>query len=332
MNNKYFIFTLVLLAFSLLTYAQDSFIAKSGDGIYSKLRAHNIPFSRYNEFIEINKKALIKGDQLVIGRKYYLPTTSPKPKVQTQSKSSEVKVFPIFGKEHESVEIKSNKLKGAVYYLVSGHGGPDPGAVGKYNGRTVTEDEYAYDVTLRLARELLSHGAFVYMITRDTDGIRNGQYLPLDEDERCYKNQKIPLNQKSRLQQRKDAVNKLYIKNKGKYQRLLVIHIDARSKGQNIDVFFYHDERSKYGKKLCLNLQDTFEDKYKQHQPGRGYKGTVSARSLYMLKNTYPVTSYIELGNINHHRDQQRFVKNTNRQALANWLCDGLMIDYNQNK
>jgi len=79
-------------------------------------------------------------------------------------------------------------------------------------------------------------------------------------------------------------------------------------------------------------LQKTFEDKYKANQPGRGYKGTVSAQNLYELRNSYPVAVYIELGNINHQRDQQRFIIANNRQALANWLLQGLITDFQTNK
>ena len=37
-------------------------------------------------------------------------------------------VFPIFGKDYENTPIYTEKLKGQVYYLISGHGGPDPGS------------------------------------------------------------------------------------------------------------------------------------------------------------------------------------------------------------
>lgn len=65
----------------------------------------------------------------------------------------------LFGKEYATYQITSNELSGACFYLVSGHGGPDPGAIGIYQGRQLHEDEYAYDIILRLARELLSRGA-----------------------------------------------------------------------------------------------------------------------------------------------------------------------------
>ena len=239
----------------------------------------------------------------------------------------------IFGKKYENVEIHGDELKGAVYYLVAGHGGQDPGAVGKYENHMLCEDEYAYDVTLRLARNLIQHSATVYMITRDpNDGIRDDRILKPDKDEKGYPNLTIPLNQARRLKQRTDAVNSLYGKHKNAFQRMIAVHVDSRSHGENIDVFFYHDKRSNTGEKAARIMQRTFQEKYDMHQPGRGYKGTVSNRSLYVVKNTFPVAIYVELGNINHHRDQQRFVISDNRQALANWMTQALRIDFKTNK
>jgi N-acetylmuramoyl-L-alanine amidase len=44
-----------------------------------------------------------------------------------------------------------------------------------------------------------------------------------------------------------------------------------------------------------------------------------------MLRETHPVAIYAELGNIRNSRDQKRFIIEDNRQAVANWLCEGLM-------
>ena len=63
-------------------------------------------------------------------------------------------------------------------------------------------------------------------------------------------------------------------------------------------------------------------------QPGRGFESSVSARNLYVLKNTTPVGLYVELGNIQNTLDQRRFVIADNRQALANWLMEGIVKDY----
>jgi N-acetylmuramoyl-L-alanine amidase len=72
---------------------------------------------------------------------------------------------------------------------------------------------------------------------------------------------------------------------------------------------------------------NTIRMKYEQHQRGRGYEGTVKARNLHMLRETYPIAVYAELGNIRNTKDQKRFIIEDNRQAVANWLCEGVLKD-----
>jgi len=359
-----FILTLFLLFVSFNANSQEYKIVKAqkGDGIYSLLRRHGLSPKEFNAFVTINKDKLGKKNELVAGRSYKLPVPGAGNKAKTAvpagaadtgkavtapqnhnqnnaaggnpaSKKEDVVVYKILGTKYERVTIIDHQLKGAVYYLQSGHGGPDPGAIGKLKNHILCEDEYAYDVTLRLARELIEHDATVFMITRDpNDGIRDESFLTPDKDEVCYPNLKIPLRQIDRLLQRKDAVNSLYMKYKNSFQRQVVIHVDSRSRRENIDVFFYYDQRSSTGKKLANTLRETFDSKYRQYQPGRGYQGSVSERNLYVIKNSYPPAVFIELGNINHTRDQKRFIIVDNRQAVANWLCEGLIKDFHDNK
>ncbi len=361
------VFLMLFLAIVLvplnLSAQSKEVVAKNGDGIYKLLKRNGLDPAVYtNAFIEMNKTRLGENNTLFIGVKYRLPDVESKQakptvvpennanlistdnkdslKIATQKPSSEtggtsVKTlnYNIFGKKYNNITVKSNELKGAVYYLKSGHGGPDPGAMGKYQGHTVCEDEYAYDVTLRIARNLIERGATVYMIVIDkNDGIRDETFLMSDNDEVCYPNRTIPLNQVKRLQQRVDAVNQLYKKHGSAFQRFISIHVDSRSKGENIDIFFYHDSKSNTGKKAATILQETFREKYREVQPGRGYTGSVSARNLYVLKNSYPTGVFIELANMNHQRDIKRLIIADNRQAVANWLTQGLIKDFKTNR
>ena len=117
----------------------------------------------------------------------------------------------IFGSEYCKVTRKSDKLKGKVYYISGGHGGPDPGAMAEVGGRSICEDEYAYDVSLRLARNLMEQGATVHIIVQDdNDGIRNDDILVCDHDEKTVGKHTMPINQLARLKQRTDAINDLY--------------------------------------------------------------------------------------------------------------------------
>ncbi len=318
--------------FALTLYGQNApaeVAAQQGDGIYSLLKRNGLQPNQFNAFVELNKDRLGRNNSLIAGRKYKLPTSAT-PAAPAAVGNSQV--YRIFGPKYQQVTIRSNQLKGATYYLKSGHGGPDPGATSRYENHLLCEDEYAYDVVLRLGRNLIENGATVHFIVIDpNDGIRDQQFLAPDKDEVCYPKLTIPLNQVQRLKQRTDAINKLYNQNRGGFHRMISVHVDARSKGQNIDVFFYHDERSKTGAKTASILKNTFEAKYRQHQPNRGYRGTVSDRNLYVVRNSIPVSVYIELGNIHHSRDQQRIINPANRQALANWLTDGLIQDFKTN-
>jgi N-acetylmuramoyl-L-alanine amidase len=315
--------------------------AQRGDGIYSLLRANGIPLSYYNDFLKLNKNNIKSNDRLIIGKTYVLPITKrdsvanvtvikPDSISTITDKPKLIKDIPLFGKDYSSVSVENNTLNNTIYYLISGHGGPDPGAITTYNSKLITEDEYAYDVTLRLARKLIANGAKVYIIIQDkNDGIRDERILEVDYDEVCYPNAKIPRSQKLRLRQRTKAVNTLYLKHKGAYQRLIVTHVDSRNVNKNIDVFFYHHKNSKGGKRLAEHILTSFIEKYAEHQPNRTYSGSVSSRSgLYLIKNTLPPMVYIELGNIKNKKDQKRILNYENRDALANWIYNGILKDY----
>jgi len=321
---KSIILLILFLTTPFLLFAQESAKtakAKSGDGIHSLLKRHHLNTPENTaEFIRLNKNKLGKKNYLIEGRSYILPLPNKK-KVQS---------FDIFGEKYRDVEIKDQKLKGAVYYIVAGHGGPDPGAQGKRDGHILSEDEYAYDISIRLVRELISHSATAYLITRDeNDGIRDYKYLPNDKEETIWKNKKIPRGTNKKLRQRARAVNSLHKKNAGKYQRMIVIHIDSRNKSKRVDIYGYYSSKSKKGKAFTNNLIETIEAKYKEVQPNRGFSGVAKSRDkLYMIKYTHPVTSFLELGNIQNPADQIRFIKYENRQIIAEWLAEGCIVDY----
>ena len=142
-----------------------------GEGIWSLLRRSGVKptSSSVAKFKTLNADNLIRNDQLKKGIQYLIPSTS--------------KRYPIFGSAYEDVAIASDQLVGYVYYIVGGHGGPDPGTLGRYKGKEIVEDEIAYDTALRLARELIADGATVHIIVRDPDdGIRDSEHLPADKE------------------------------------------------------------------------------------------------------------------------------------------------------
>lgn len=341
MNFYNYIFYILLVFACVNTNAQNkdslkTIIAGKGDGIYKILRDNNYPAKDYyNVFIDLNKEKIKEDNSLINGETYYLP----KLKTEKQNTSKKQSIILI----NDSTKLKSNllytdtvidnKLKGAIIYLISGHGGPDPGAIAVVDGFTISEDEYAYDICLRMAKIIEEYGGKAYMIINDpNDSIRDEKYLSLDYDEYCYGDLEIPRNQIERLKQRVDVINELYESNKAvKYQRIVEIHLDSRSEGSKVDVFFYHYEKSKAGKKCAEAIQKVFDEKYAKYQPNRGYGGTVSARNLYVIRKAVPVAVFIELGNIQNAQDRKRFLDPNNRQALANWITEGIIEDYKNN-
>ncbi|MDU0372438.1 N-acetylmuramoyl-L-alanine amidase [Hymenobacter endophyticus] len=323
-------------------------VARRGDGVQVLLQRYGLNTRQQQQrFRQLNKGRLTPAGGLVVGRSYVLPAAAPTPKTTapkrkaaanlratnptSRGKSTQPMLTAnLFGPNYSPVPVRDRALRGAVYYLSPGHGGPDPGAIGKYGSFKLAEDEYAYDVTVRLARVLMEHGATVYVMVQDpNDGIRDQNVLPIDYDEVTYPRQTIPLSQLGRLRQRISQVNKLYAHHKGAYQRLLSLHVDSRSEGQNIDVFFYHHANSQAGLRLAKNIHKVFTNRYKRAQPNRPYSGNVSERgSLYEVRTSHAPAVFMELGNIRNAKDQRRFVVPDNRQALANWIYEGLLADY----
>ena len=304
---------------------------RRGEGISAFLERNGRPGKTYyKEFLRLNEKKLKGREELRLGVKYALPPLRKKGDASAKDKGAKTLEEPLFGKKLKKVKVTGSSLKGTCFYIVSGHGGPDPGAIGRLNGHELHEDEYAYDVALRLARNLMEEGAAVRIIIQDKkDGIRDDRYLKNSKRETCM-GDAIPLNQVERLKQRCVKISELYRNDRKKYKycRSVFLHVDSRSKRAQTDVFFYHAPGSKYGERMARGMKDTFQRKYSRHQPNRGFEGTVSARKLYVLVNSTPPALFVELGNIQNSFDQRRLVISDNRQALANWMCEGLVKDY----
>ncbi|HCR48157.1 MAG TPA: hypothetical protein DIW24_00890 [Bacteroidetes bacterium] len=257
-------------------------------------------------------------------REVRIPKTSP----QIQGKTA---TWPIFGSKYATITRQDTKLAGRVYYIDAGHGGPDPGAISKVGGFSMQEDEYAYDIALRLSRNLLRHGAKVYLIVQDpNDGIREGTRLLPDKHEVFWGNIEMVTNFTDRLRQRSGIVNALFDQNpEATAHRLLSIHVDSRSLKDvpnPMDPHFSYYSGSDDGARLSRILFDTMKPFYTTE--GRSYSGSIQTRDqLYMLLYPKPVAILIETANIQHPIDQGRLMKSSYRQAIADRLTTGLLLE-----
>lgn len=248
----------------------------------------------------------------------------------TKLAATKILTADLFGPNYKNVPITANYLKNEIFYIVPGHGGPDPGAMATNvdGNNTLCEDEYAYDVCLRLARNLMIAGATVYLIVQDkNDGIRDELYLDCDYDEVCIGDHEIPLSQKKRLRQGMQKVNKLFDKHNKQpntKQWMISIHVDSRPSNERQDVFFYYQAGSSISQEQAEKMQTTFAKKYESFQ-GREYNGSCTSRPLYVMRASDAEPIYIELANIKNEEDRKRILYPKNRQLVADWITESFL-------
>jgi N-acetylmuramoyl-L-alanine amidase len=129
------------------------------------------------------------------------------------------------------------------------------------------------------------------------------------------------------LYQRSNIINQLYAQNRkaGITQQVAIsIHVDSRARRQQVDLFLYYQRSNDESKKLAQTLHNSIKGKYQVYRKNGQYKGSVTTRDLHMLREVKPTAIFMELGNIRHPLDQQRIVLESNREALAKWLFEGL--------
>ncbi|MEZ4386402.1 MAG: N-acetylmuramoyl-L-alanine amidase [Candidatus Krumholzibacteriia bacterium] len=240
---------------------------------------------------------------------------------------------PAFGRYYAQYEQVSDELRDCVFYLSPGHGGPDPGTSANREGERICEDEYAYDIALRLGRELARHGARVEMVLAD-EGIRDTKFLTCDRDERFSDGTRISADQATRLQQRVDLVNRIDagLDPSMTHRRFLAIHIDFRAdRDRRVDFDLYHHASSEAGRRLAAILQATIERHYDARLGGRNFVGRIVGQTedadFYVIRETRMPAVLLELANINNELDQLKFIVIDSRQRIAEWLCEGLIAD-----
>ncbi len=332
MKLRYIIITIVLSGClsPLFVSAQDMAYPIEGDGILSFLRRWNrIDTSYVREFKELNFDRINAQGGLELGTVYLIPPLHPGDVYPAPEVVNQPTERNIFGEKYKDFAVASDNLKDACFYIMSGHGGPDPGAVTRIGGRELHEDEYNYDFALRLARNLMMHGATVYVVIQDEyDGIRDERYLMNNNGETCM-GEPIPKSQIDRLKQRVDNVNDLFERDKAKFKyiRALEIHIDSRNPKEQIDLFLYYADNPQ-SRLTSYTLRNEILKQYQKHQPNRGFIGNVSHRDLYILRQLDPPAIMVEVGNFQNARDRLRILDPNNRQAIANWMTNAFMEDY----
>ena len=277
-------------------------VAKQGDGIFSMLRKQGLdPVKHYEEFLKLNEGKIKNGSFLQVGVAYQIPEATDSFKktgvnVLAPSGSEE----PIFDKELGKMSLKSEKLKDAVYYLI-------------VETDSLESNDFSKEITQNMASELMVHGAKVYILGDDHTKVltENG------------------VTQTQKMGNYIEEINKRYIQNTGKYQRVLIIRANAVTGKGNMNVAVYHHNKSEEGQRLAANIQNVFK---KNSVSNRSYKDInmifEDKASLYLARNILPAISLLTLENDSPITGKDKISVGPDKKLLANLLTNGIMNDF----
>lgn len=276
-------------------------VAEQGDGIFSLLRKQGLdPAKHYGEFLELNSDKIKKGSALKLGEEYKIPYADDSFKktgvmVEAMADAEE----PIFDKELGQMSLKSDKLKDAVYYLIT-------------ENSTDKDKSFAKDVSQRLAAELMVHGAQVYIMGEDAS--HNVLKDTASDDN--------PMGNYIKV------INKRYLQNTGKYQRVLIIRSKNITESSNMSVAVYHYNKSTQGQRFAQNLQNVFKEKsISSRSSNEASLIFEDLNSLYLARNMLPAISLLTIESGSNTSASKISLK-PNKKEFANLISDGIMNDY----
>ncbi len=293
------------ISMSFMLLAQDNFYtvtAEKGDGIFSMLRKQGLdPAKHYEAFITLNIKDIKDGSMLHVGREYRIPKTMDSFKnTGMKVQISEGTETPIFDAELADMSHESSTLKDAVYYLIA-------------ENQTKEENKFVSDITKSLAADLMVHGATVFIVENKNEKITDSESLTEVERMGWYV----------------ETINKRYLQNTGKYQRLLIIRANGLIKNGNVDVAVYHHNKSKKGQRFAQNIQNVFKE---NSISNRSYKDInmifKDKSSLYLAKNTLPAVSLLTIDGSAKTVGKDAIPVHSDKKSFANLITNGILKDY----
>lgn len=285
--------------------AQDNYYtvtAEKGDGIFSILRKQGLdPVKYYEAFITLNTRDIKDGSMLHVGREYRIPKATDSFKnTGVRVQIAEGTENPIFDTELANMSHKSSTLKDAVYYLIA-------------ENQTKEENKFVSDISKSLAADLMVHGATVFIIENKDDKFANSESLTEVEKMGWYV----------------ETINKRYLQNTGKYQRLLIIRANGLIKNGKMDVAVYHHNKSEKGQRFAQNIQNVFKE---NSISNRSYKDInmifKDKNSLYLAKNTLPAVSLLTIDGGSKTVGKDGISVHSDKKSFANLITNGILKDY----
>ena len=297
--------------------------AQPGDGIFSILRKQGLnPGKYYGDFLELNQDKLTKGSTLTLGEEYKIPIAEDsfkKTVVKVQARDSVDQ--PLFDEELAEINPISNKLSEAVIYLIAGN---------DLEQASDSVKNFSKEVTQRLARELMIHGAQVYVLESNTNTNKDQQTISVIPED---KKNETPMASFAQMEEYVDLINKRYVKHWGKYQRLIITRVEELVEKPSWDVSIFHQENNGESKKIAENLQELFRSASPKSKSISRYTEVFKHHNnLYLAKNSLPAVTLIDIGKRESPSLIDRISVNRDFLKLSSIIAEGVLLDYAQLK
>lgn len=308
MHNKairypFFVFLFVLNSISAQNL-NDTMVAEKGDGIFSILRKSGMdPVKYYEKFLLLNEGNIKNGSELIVGKKYILPSAPDSFKnMGIKISVNDLQETPIFDKTRLMLmKVRDSSLKNTVYYLV--------------NSSNKKGENSFDDMVNHLSMDLLERGARVYVLEKD----------PLEES--IDGDSVDPNDEKTMYGEYSSIVNKKYIKHNGSYQRLLLFEDQLKNK-KDMTVSVHYFNESEQGEKLAKNLQKVIrKNAMKSSEAKDGISSFNDGVRVFFAKNVLPPVIILGFNESADPSEKSLKVK-TDKKSLGNILKDGILQDH----
>lgn len=306
-----------MLVFLSINGQENKVKAQDGDGIFSILRKQGLdPVKYYADFVNLNHENLKNGSELYLGREYIIPDAPDSYKKMALSITDATNEDqPLFLDELGAIAPKSDKLKNAVIYLLpSENGGVKSEEIQLVNQQIVKS----------IAQELMVNGAKVFLI----DKLGKEASLNAITTEKDL-NVENAIATQEQMQHYIDVINKRYLKNAGKYQRILVINLNETVKDSKyFEVSVFHHSKSLEGERFAKSLQSVFNKNSIANGQKDNTEVFTNSNNLYLATNVLPAVTMIDIGDTRNPSIEERISITSREEILTNIVTSGVLTDY----